>query len=56
MQSAVRRTLGEAGDYATVVDAWSLGMYRTRQHEIRFTDAGEFILAGATETFTAGDT
>lgn len=56
MQSAIRRTLGEPGDYATVVDAWSLGMYRTRQHEVRFTDAGEFILAGATETFAVGDT
>lgn len=50
-----RISLGESGDYATVRDVWSRGMYRAREHEIRFTDAGEFILAGATETFSIGD-
>lgn len=54
-QPAVRRSLGNAGDYGTVVDAFSLGMYRNREHEVSFTDAGEFILAGATETFSVGD-
>lgn len=54
-QSAIRRTLGEAGEYAPVIDAWSLGVYRQREHEIRFSDAGDFVLAGATETFSLGD-
>lgn len=54
-QPAIRRSLGDAGDYSTVVEEFSLGMYRNREHEVRFTDAGEFILTGATETFSMGD-
>jgi hypothetical protein len=52
---AQRRSLGEGGDYATVVNIWSQGMYRSREHEVRFTDAGEFVLAGAIETYSIGD-
>lgn len=50
-----RRTLGTAGEYAAIEDFWSLGVYRQREHEVRFSDAGDFILAGATETFSIGD-
>lgn len=38
------------GSYEPVVDKWSLGVFRQRQHEISFTNAGGFLLAGATMT------
>lgn len=44
------------GSYQPVLDKWSLGMYRQREHEIRFSNASGFVLAGATETFELGDT
>jgi hypothetical protein len=38
------------GSYEPVVDKWSQGVFRQRQHEISFTNANDFVLAGATMT------
>jgi hypothetical protein len=38
------------GSYEPVVDKWSQGVFRQRQHEISFTNARDFVLAGATIT------
>jgi hypothetical protein len=38
------------GSYEPVVDRWSQGVFRQRQHEISFTNANDFVLAGATMT------
>lgn len=42
-------TLG--GSYAPVVTKWSKGQFRQRQHEISFSNASDFVLAGATLTY-----
>lgn len=39
-----------AADYEPVIDRWVLGEYRQRQWELRFTNAGEFVMTGATES------
>lgn len=38
------------GSYEPVVDKWSQGIFRQREHEISFSNANNFILAGATMT------
>lgn len=39
------------GSYEPIVDKWSQGIFRQRQHEISFTNAGGFVLSGAVMTF-----
>jgi hypothetical protein len=36
------------GSYQPVVTKWAKGQFRQRQHEISFTNASDFVLAGAT--------
>ena len=40
------------GSYQPVQTRWSKGVFRQRQHEMSFTNAGGFLLAGATMSFT----
>ncbi len=54
-KQALRFSMG-AAEYQPIVDAWSLGMYRQRQWKLSYSGGGSFTLAGATETFTTGDT
>lgn len=52
MSSPLRFSLGVAGDLEATVQKWTLGTpYVTRQWEITMSDASEFVLAGAEETF-----
>lgn len=43
-------SLALGGSYQPVVTKWAKGQFRQRQHEISFSNAGDFILAGATMT------
>ncbi len=40
------------GSYQPVVTKWAKGQFRQRQHEISFTNASDFVLAGATMSIT----
>lgn len=42
--------LALGGSYQPVVTKWAKGQFRQRQHEISFTGASDFVLAGATMT------
>jgi hypothetical protein len=42
--------LALGGSYQPVVTKWAKGQFRQRQHEISFTNASDFVLAGATQT------
>lgn len=42
--------LALGGSYQPVVTKWAKGQFRQRQHEISFTNASDFVLAGATMT------
>ena len=50
----IRLNLGVASDYVFSVEKRSLGTYRSRQWRLEFTDAVDFVLAKAEETFTVG--
>lgn len=41
------------GTYQPIATRWSKGVFCQRQHEISFTNASNFILAGASMTFTS---
>lgn len=43
-------SLALGGSYQPVVTKWGKGQFRQRQHEISFTNASDFVLAGATMT------
>jgi len=43
------------GSYQPVVTKWAKGMFIQRQHEISFTNASDFVLAGATMTLTTAE-
>jgi len=43
-------SLALGGSYQPVITKWALGMFRQRQHEISFTNVGDFVLAGASVT------
>lgn len=42
--------LALGGSYQPVVTKWAKGQFRQRQHEITFSNASDFVLAGATQT------
>jgi len=44
--------LALGGSYQPVVTKWAKGQFRQRQHEISFTNASDFVLAGATMSTT----
>ena len=50
----IRMTLGATADYVFTVERRSLGTYRARQWKVEFTEAVDFVLARAEETFTVG--
>jgi hypothetical protein len=52
--SPIRLGLGIAGDHVFTIERRSLGTYRSRQWKIEFTDAVDFVLARAEETFSLG--
>lgn len=52
--SPIRMDLGVSSDYIFSVEKRSLGTYRSRQWRLEFTDAVDFVLAKAEETFTVG--
>lgn len=52
----LRLGLGLAGDPMFTIERRSLGMYRARQWKLEFTDAADFVLARAEETFSIGGT
>lgn len=45
-------SLALGGSYQPVVTKWAKGQFRQRQHEISFSGASDFVLAGATMTTT----
>lgn len=52
MSSPMRFSLGIAGDVEATAQKWTLGTpYVTRQWEITMSDAAQFVLASADETF-----
>lgn len=52
--SPIRMDLGVSSDYIFSVEKRSLGTYRSRQWRLEFTEAVDFVLARAEETFTVG--
>lgn len=50
--SPLRLQLGVAGDGIFTIEKRSLGTYRARQWRLEFTDAVDFVLARAEETFS----
>ncbi len=48
----LRIGLGTTGDNVFTVSLYSLGTYRRRDWRMEFTDAADFVLAGAEETFS----
>lgn len=52
--SPIRLGLGLGGDHMFTIERRSLGMYRARQWKIEFTDAVDFVLARAEETYSLG--
>jgi hypothetical protein len=51
----IRIGLGTTGDDVFTVRLHSLGVYRAREWQLEFTDAADFVLASAEETFTVED-
>lgn len=51
----IRMDLGTTGDTIFTVEKRSLGTYRRRQWKLEFTDAADFVLAGAEEVFTVDE-
>lgn len=51
----IRIGLGTTGDNVFTVRLNSLGVYRAREWQMEFTDASDFVLASAEETFTVED-
>lgn len=52
----LRLGLGFVGDPIFTIEVRSLGIYRARQWKLEFTDAADFVLARAEETFSIGGT
>lgn len=52
--SPVRLSLGLANDNVFAVERRSLGTYRSRQWKLEFTEALDYVLARAEETYNAG--
>lgn len=50
----LRLGLGFAGDDTFTIERRTLGMYRSRQWKLEFTDAADFVLARVEETFSIG--
>jgi hypothetical protein len=48
----IRLGLGTTGDNVFTIPLRSLGSYRRREWKMEFTDAADFVLAGAEETFS----
>lgn len=49
-------SLGANGDTAATVHKWTLGQYKERQWMLEFSSNARFVLAGAEESVTVGDT
>lgn len=52
--SPIRIGLGTTGDNVFTVPLYSLGTYRSREWKMEFTDAADFVLAKAEETYSIG--
>lgn len=50
----LRLGLGTTGDHLFTIERRGLGTYRSRQWKLEFTDAVDFVLARAEETFSMG--
>jgi hypothetical protein len=50
----LRLGLGFGGDPIFTIECRTLGMYRARQWKLEFTDAADFVLARAEETYSIG--